>query len=267
MASTTETFQISTDIAEMYESRFVPRLFEPWARQLVGLAEVKPGQRVLDVACGTGVVAREASIRMRGEGAIAGLDLNPNMLSVARRLQPDLEWRQGDAASLPFSADSFDVVLCQAALMFMPDPARALGEMARVVSARGTVAVQVWDRLEAQPAHAPFVAVAARHAGPEAIRLLSSYWVLGDRTQLVALLEAAGLEVLDVVTRVEMARFDSIDELVRTEVESTPLVERISAEVYRDILNDSRDALKSFVIESGEADIPLSGHILRARRR
>ncbi|MGH7552467.1 MAG: class I SAM-dependent methyltransferase, partial [Longimicrobiales bacterium] len=235
--------------------------------QLVALAEVRPGQRVLDVACGTGVVAREAATRMRGEGTVVGLDLNPGMLEVARRLGPDIEWRQGDAASLPFSADSFDVVLCQAALMFMPDPARALREMARVVSRSGTVAVQVWDRLEAQRAHAPLVEVAARHAGPEAIQLLSSYWVLGDRTQLKSLFESAGLEVADIVTRVEMARFDSTDELVRTEVESTPLVERISAEVYRSILEDSREALKSFVLETGEVDIPLQAHIVVARPR
>ncbi|MBI3970091.1 MAG: methyltransferase domain-containing protein, partial [Chloroflexi bacterium] len=130
--------------------------------------------------------------RMGGSGKVVGVDLNPAMLAVARRLRPDIEWRQADAAALPFADGSFDAVLCQSALMFFPDVAQALREMARVVTAGGSVAVQVWGRLETQPGYGPFVDVAARHAGPEAVHLLGAYWVLGDRDALTALFEAAG---------------------------------------------------------------------------
>ena len=95
-------------------------------------------------------------------GSVVGLDRNPAMLAVAERLRPDIEWREGDASGLPFLARSFDVVLCQAALMFFSDPRRALAEMARAIKDDGIVAIQVWDRLDDQPAYRPFVDAAAR---------------------------------------------------------------------------------------------------------
>src|SRR4030095_9389410 len=108
-----------------------------------------------------------------------GVDVNPAMLSVARRVRPEIDWREGDAASLPFPDDSFDVVLCQMALMFFPDRVQALREMARVVTERGTVGVVVPAVLASQPAYAPFVEMAARHAGPDAIALLGAYFACG----------------------------------------------------------------------------------------
>jgi SAM-dependent methyltransferase len=128
MASPTQTFQLSVEAAEAYEARFVPALFAEWAPHLVGAAGVAPGQAVLDVACGTGVVARAAADRMGGHGRVAGADLNEGMLAVAGRLRPDIEWHRADAADLPFADGSFDAVLCQSALMFFPDQVRALRE-------------------------------------------------------------------------------------------------------------------------------------------
>jgi ubiquinone/menaquinone biosynthesis C-methylase UbiE len=260
-----EAFQISADAAEAYEAKFVPAMFGEWAPYLVEAAGVEPGHAVLDVACGTGVAARAAADRMGGRGTVVGVDLNPAMLDVARRLRPDIEWRQADAADLPFVAGSFDVVLCQAALMFFPDRVQALREMARVAQAGGTVAVQVWGRLDSQPGYGPLVDVAARHAGPDAVHLLSAYWVLGDLEALAALFESAGLRVTATRTRLGTARFDSIDEVVKTEVESTPLVERISDETYRRILRESRQALARFRTHTGRVEIPIEGHLVTAR--
>ena len=98
----------------------------------------------------------------RPTGEVVGVDLNPNMLSVAARIRPDLSWRVGDAAALPFPDDAFDVVLCQSALMFFPDATVALREMARVCAPRGTVGVQVYSSLDAQPAYGPWIETVAR---------------------------------------------------------------------------------------------------------
>ncbi|MGH2374096.1 MAG: class I SAM-dependent methyltransferase [bacterium] len=267
MASSAETFQISLNAAEVYESKFVPALFGEWAPHLVDAAGVGPGQSVLDVACGTGVVARAAADRMGGKGKVVGLDLNEGMLAVARRLRPDIEWRQGDAAQLPFPDGSFNAVLCQSALMFFPDPAQALREMARVVTANGTVAVQVWGRLQSQPGYGPFFDVVARHVSPEGLSLIGTYWVHGDLDKLTALFESAGLQITATRTRLGTARFGSIDEVVTTEVESTPLRERISDEVYRRIVEDSRVVLQQFRTEAGEVELPIEGHLINARKR
>ena len=107
---------------------------------------------------------------------MVGLDVNEGMLAVARRLRPDIEWRLGDAGDLRFDAGQFDAVLCQSALMLFPDRAGALREMARVATAGGTVAVQVWDRLEAQAGYGPMYAAFAEHLGGEAADLGGAYW-------------------------------------------------------------------------------------------
>lgn len=265
--SPTETFQIPLSAAEMYEAKFVPAIFAEWAPLLIDVAGVAPGQAVLDLACGTGIVARTAADTLGGDGVVVGLDLNEAMLSVARRVRPEIEWQQGDAAELPFPDGSFDAVLCQMALMFLPDRAKALREMARVATTSGTVALVVPASLESQPAYGPFVELAARHAGPEALSLLSTYWACGDIDELCALVESVGLRVVATRTHLGTARFGSVDELVATEVESTPLIERITSEVYAAIRADARDVLRQFTTPDGRLEAPLNGHIVAAQRR
>ena len=231
MDTTAETFQISAEAAEAYEAAFVPAFFEQWVPHLLDAVDVRPGRRVLDVACGTGVVARGAADRV-GEHSVTGLDANEAMLAVARRVRPGITWRRGDAADLPFPDGSFDVVLCQMALMFFPDPAPAVGEMARVTSAGGTVAIDVPAALADQEAFAAFVEMVAGHASPEAANLLTAYFACGDLDRLTGLLTAAGL--VEVTARTELGRYraPSIDVAVTTEVESTPLLERIDEPTY-----------------------------------
>jgi SAM-dependent methyltransferase len=205
-----------------------------------------------------------AAARAGDGGSVVGLDLNEAMLTVARRLRPDLEWRQGDASELPFPDGSFDVVTCQAALMFVPDPGRALREMARVVVPDGTIGVQVWDRRADQPAYDPFIDVVEGHAGPDAVSLLNAYFVHGDRSRLADLFRAAGLVVTDTRTESSTMRFASVDELVAIEVQSTPLGERLSDDVVRAIIEDARVSLQAFATEDGALDVPLQGHIVIA---
>jgi len=261
----TETFQIPLEAAEMYEAKFVPALFAEWAPRLSEAAAVKRGDAVLDVACGTGIVARTAADIVGSDGRVVGLDLNEAMLAVAERVRPDLEWRQGDVARLPFADGEFDAVLCQMALMFFPDRARALREMSRVVTPNGTVAVCVPASLDAQPAYGPFVEMAARHAGPEAVSLLSTYWSCGDLEALTSVIESAGLSVTHAQTIAGVARFASPDELVATEVESTPLIDRISEQVYASIRAETTEVLAPYITAAGTLDAPLVAHLVAAR--
>ena len=133
-------WQVAGNAADVYERALVPAIFAPWAPLVVALAEPKPGERVLDVACGTGVVARFASQRVGRTGGVVGLDLNPGMLAVAAASAAGpaatgapIVWREGSAVAMPLADGSFDVVCCQLGLQFFPDRSAALAEMHRVL--------------------------------------------------------------------------------------------------------------------------------------
>jgi SAM-dependent methyltransferase len=263
--TTTEDFQISVAAAEQYETRFVPAIFAAWAPLLADVARIEAGQAVLDVACGTGIVARTVAERRGTADHVVGIDLNDGMLAVARRVRPDLDWRQGDVADLPFPDGSFDAVVCQMALMFFPDRAAALREMARVVRRGGVVALVVPASLDAQPAYGPFVDMAVRVAGLEAASLLGAYWACGDLDALCELVTSAGLEVTDTWTHLGTAAFDSPTQLAATEVEGSPLVDRISADEYARIRAGTEEVLRPFIGATGQLDAPLRGHLVAAR--
>jgi ubiquinone/menaquinone biosynthesis C-methylase UbiE len=139
-----EAWQVSGNAAEVYERCFVPAISGRWAPQVVDAARVAAGDRVLDVGCGTGVLARAAADGVEADRKVSGLDLNEGMLAVARRLRPNIDWRHGDATDLPFADASYDVVVSQFALMYFPDRAAALREMVRVLRTGGRLAVAVW---------------------------------------------------------------------------------------------------------------------------
>jgi SAM-dependent methyltransferase len=260
----TETFQLSLAAAETYETKFVPALFGEWAPLVIDAAGVDTGHEVLDVACGTGVVAREVAARVGRTGRVVGVDINDAMLTVARRIRPQIEWKAADVVALPFPDGSFDAVVCQAALMFFPDRIGAVREMRRVLKDDGRVAIQVWAGLDAQPAYRRIVEIAARHAGPDAVDLLSSYWVMGNLDRTRELITDAGLTVTDATTHIGAARFDSIDELVKIEVESTPLIDRIDDATYHAIVADAREALSEFEAGEGGVAVPIVCHIFAA---
>ena len=143
-----------TSPAETYEAFMVPFRFQPWANELLDRVALTFGVRMLDLACGTGIVARVASARLRGNGTIVGVDMNPAMIEVAARVAADegfsIEWQVGKAESLPFADASFDIVTIQQALQFFPDKLAALRECHRVLAPEGTLAIGIWSSLEKQ---------------------------------------------------------------------------------------------------------------------
>ncbi|MGH9214916.1 MAG: class I SAM-dependent methyltransferase [Acidimicrobiales bacterium] len=202
----------------------------------------------------------------QGPPNVVGVDINEAMLTVARRVRPDIDWRRGDAGALPLPDRAFDAVLCQMALMFFPERAAALREMGRVTAAGGTVAVLVPSGLDAQPAYGPLVDMAAAHAGPEARSLLSSYFACGDLDELRGHFESAGLRVTATRRHAGTARFPSVDALVATEVDSTPLRERITDDVYERIRVGANDVLAPFTTGDGSLEAPFECHVVAAGR-
>lgn len=159
--------------AEAYQAYMVPTMFLPWSQELLTRIEPRPGERVLDLACGTGVVARGAAARIGPEGTVIGVDPSPAMLEVAIRVSVDeaipIEWHQGHGEALPFADASFDVVLCQQGMQFMTDRPAAVREMHRVLVPGGRAGVSVWRGPEHQSLKGVFLLALQRWFGPGAL--------------------------------------------------------------------------------------------------
>lgn len=182
---------------EMYERWLVTPLFHPWAHTILDEVRLSSGDRLLDIACGTGIVARGARKRLGETSYIVGIDVSSDMLAVARAVAPDIDWREGNAMALPLhDGEQFDVVVCQQGLQFFPDKAAAAAQMRRALAAGGRLAVSTWRSDDEIPFFRALRDVAEQHLGPIA-DLRHSF---GDAAALQELLRNAGFH--DVGSRV-----------------------------------------------------------------
>jgi len=263
-----EAIQAQIAAATAYEDLFVTGLFQEWTSRVMDAAKLHSGHRVLDVACGTGVLAREAAIRVGPSGFVAGLDPSPGMLAVAERLTPTVEWRQGTAESLPFPDQSFDAVVSQFGLMFFSEHRQAVSEMLRVLKSQGRVAVAVWDSLYSLPAYACEVALLERVAGKRAADALRAPFVLGDRKELVALFEKAGTDSVAITTQHGTARFPSIRMMVEADLRGwLPVLDIVlPEELIQHILEEAEGALSSYLTDEGSVMFETSAHIVKGTK-
>jgi SAM-dependent methyltransferase len=259
--------QAQVEAARAYDALFVPALTGEWASIVADAAGIGPGDRVLDVACGTGVLAREAVRRSTPGGHVTGVDPNPGMLAVARERAPDVVWQRGMAESLPCEDAAFDVVVSQFGLMFVRDRAAAIEEMLRVLRPGGVLAVAVWDVIDATPAYAAEADLFARLAGTAAADALRAPFVLGDAAALAGLFEAAGAMEVAVQTRRGTARFPSVRVLVEADLRGWLPVMGVTLDeaAIQRILAAADETLRPHL--GADASFGTSAHLLRATRR
>lgn len=231
--------------AENYEQYFVPAIGAPVAVELVGAAMLSPGERVLDVACGTGIVARLAAARVGKEGRVSGLDPNPGMLTVAREAAPpelDIEWHQGPAEEIPLPDESFDVVLCGMGLQFFSDREGGLREIRRVLLPGGRLVANVPG-----PAPPPLKLMEeglSRHVGPESGAFVSMVFDLHDPGEIRGLAEDAGFSEVEVHSGRTSLDLPPPDEFLWQYVQSTPLAASLA-----EVDEDDRKALEREFVE------------------
>jgi ubiquinone/menaquinone biosynthesis C-methylase UbiE len=195
---------VATAFTEIYERVLVGPLFRPFAEQLVARVAPHHGDSVIDVACGTGVVARVAREQLGPQARIVGVDVAPAMLAVARSVDQTIDWRQGNATSLPVDAtEQFTVLTCHQGLQFMPDKPAAIGEMRRVLAAGGRIAIATWSSLEDLPGMRELNAIAEHHVG----RIVDSRHSFGDSNALKHLLVEAGFGDVHVGTLAHDVQF------------------------------------------------------------
>jgi len=256
------TGQLVDSAAEVYERFFVPALFAEWPSRVLDAAGVARGHRVLDVGCGTGLLARAAADRVGVGGAVVGVDPNPGMLAVARRTE-GVEWREGRAESLPFEDRAFDAVVSQFALMFFEDRVAGLREMARVARPGGAVVVAVWDTLERTPGYLEMAAILREVLGDEAAESLRAPYSLGEVDALRALFAAAELGEPAVETVEGTARFDSIEAWLHTDIRGWTLAGTVGDADYARLLDLATERLDRFVGEDGRVSFPAPAHLAR----
>jgi ubiquinone/menaquinone biosynthesis C-methylase UbiE len=212
-----------------YERYFVPAIGAPVADDLIKVAALRQNERVLDVACGTGVMARLASQLVGAAGVVAGLDVNPGMLAVARTTTSPamtIEWHEASAQAMPFPDESFDVVLCQMGLQFMPDKEAALREMRRVLTPGGRLILNIPGPI---PLPLNILAEAlARNIGPEAAGVVNQVFSLHDTAEVQSLLSSAGFRDISVEDHNKSLRLPVPEEFLWQFVHSTPLAAAVT---------------------------------------
>jgi ubiquinone/menaquinone biosynthesis C-methylase UbiE len=225
-------WQLDGSAPELYQRYLVPAVTALWAADLVERAALRDGERVLDIACGTGVVARIAAQRVGATGRVVALDLNPGMLAVARSLPPVngavIDWREGSALALPFPDAEFNVAFCQLGLQFFPNRPQALREMRRALVPEGHLALNVFGPIERNPAAHALAAALDRHIGPDASTAKRSEHALADTEQLRRLVADAGFHSIEIETVSKLVRFPSSADYVRIQLAATPLASLVA---------------------------------------
>ena len=254
---------------EMYERWLVGPLFRPFAEVLVERARLMPGDRVLDIACGTGIAARLAEERLGENGRVVGVDVSPQMLAVARTVAPAIEWREGDAGALPLAeGEHFDVILCQQGLQFFPDRPAAVAEMRRAIKSGGRLLVAVWQSLDEAPFFRETYRVAERRLGAFVDRRHS----FGDALALERLIGDAGFEEVHVDRLVRTIRFDDPTLFVRMNTmalvgmspASSTMNEQERANLVEVIVNESAEVVRQYADADG-LSFELGANVAKAR--
>lgn len=263
----------SANPAELYEEYLVPGIHARWTPVFLDYANPQPGEQVLDVACGTGIVARNVAPRIGADGTVIGFDVSPDMLAVARTLPEPagaaIEWREGDATvSLPDGA--FDLVLCQQALQFFADRAAAVREMRRVLASDGRAVVSVWQGLPRHPLYEALTEAEARYLGMP-IEDLATPFTLGDANELRALLQEAGFQQVESAPESHPVQFPSPERFVTLTllaaasiIPETEMDAEARSEMVKTISREVNPILQGYIQEDTVA-FPMHAHIAVAQ--
>ena len=256
------------DAGRGYEQLFVPALFSVWTKHLVRGANVQMGSHVLDIACGTGVLARHALAEAGPGGRVVGVDPAPGMLAAANEIEPGIEWLLCAAESLDVADQSFDCVVSQFGMMFFADRQQSTNEMFRILKPGGSLAIATWRAVEHNPAYADVIAVLEEEVSTAAADALRLPFNLGDASEVTSLLEHSGFADIHVEALGETATFPSTRQMVEAELRGwLPLFDIVlTEEQIATILVESDRTLGKYAGPSGEAVFPTSAHLITAHK-
>lgn len=263
-----EPWQLKGDAPRAYEDHKVQVIFKPLAELTLQHIQLQKNDRILDAACGTGIVGRLIARNKKGMGKVVGVDLNPEMIAVACKLVPEeegvIEWKVSDVAALPFTDNTFDVVLCQQGLQFFPNKISALKELRRVLAPNGKIVMTIWS--SSSPLFNSIASALARYIDDEsAIRSLAPF-TLTDPEEIKALFSEAGYQGIRMQLITVVRRIGPIEKSVPKEITASPLAARFARlddGIRAAIANEVGESLQDFRDGNGFA-IPQHSHLVQA---
>lgn len=251
-----------------YHKYMVPSLFKPWTSTVLEQARVQPGDRVLDVACGTGVLTRAAADVTGKDDTVSGLDSNPGMLAAAKERWPGIRWEEGIAEDLPWESETFDTVVSQFGMMFFEDKPVALREMERVLKPGGRMAIAVFDSLDNIPGYSIMTDVFRRVVGKDVARALHFPFSLGDPDDLRFICNESGLAKANVTTLKDQAQFPDVQTIVLADVKGWfPIAGiELSDSQIENVIEHAESDLEEFIKEDGSLEFPVSAHLITYKK-
>ena len=253
--------------AEVYDQYFVPALFQYWGEYIASRVNIREYDHVLDVACGTGVLACAAEKYAGSNGNITGLDPNEAMLNVARSKSTSIIWQQGKAESLPFANDSFDRVISQFGFMFFENQRMALIEMMRVLKPGGQLMIAVCDAIDRSPGYAVLAELLQRLFGVTVAEAFRAPFASGDRKKLLKLCMDAGIKNAQVVRHDGPVRFSSIQSMVTTERACVWTLGGLLDDAQFELLShEAKESLEPFCTQESEVEFNMPVLLIDAKK-
>ncbi len=261
-------WQLSSGGPDAYEKYIVPAYTGAWADEIVNRACLGAGEKILDVACGTGLVARTASEKQNNSDLIYGIDVNEVMIKKAREIQPSINYHHGDVTEMPFPDNKFDVIFCQQGLQYFPDPSLALEEMNRVLVENGRVLLSVWRPIEYSPFYASLCKILEHYLNRKAASMLSGAFDFGGYEKLKTLFKNAGFNNIKVNIVIKQMSYSPLDEFIAGGLMASPFfkdIQEMQESKREEMLLEINKSNQDYIDDNGLA-APLESYIVNAEK-
>lgn len=258
--------EITDEMVRTHEQILVPAIYAQWASRVAEIAEIELGHEVLDVACGTGTLARAAQLETGLKGKVVGLDLSEMMLAAARQHSQAIEWTLGDAASMPFEDGRFDRVMCQFSLMFISNRVATIKEMRRVCKPDGLVILAIWGPLQYTSAYDELINLVGETCGDNIAKKLALPWDLGKPGIMDSLLISSGVNEYECHERVGVARYTSVKAFLESHLRLTGEFDGLDQQAFERILELANMRLHSHLTADRQLHTQLNARIFKIRQ-
>lgn len=261
-------WQLSGDGPDVYERFIVPAYTRAWAEEMVNRACLCKGEKILDAACGTGLVARMAAEEQCSTDLIFGVDVNTVMLKKAQEIEENINWHQSDVTNMPFPDNHFNVIFCQQGLQYFPDPSLALKEMKRVLAENGRILLSVWRPIRYSPFYESLCEVLEKYVNKNSASLLSAAFNFGDYAKLKALFSTIGFNSIKINIVVKQMHYFPFDEFVMGGIMATPFfkdIQEMKESKREEMLLEITRLNQDYIDDNGLA-APLESYIVNAKK-